>query len=305
MNSTATGRPCIAFAGLGAMGLPMARNLVAAGFGVRGFDVGQRARAEAADGGIEVCQDLATTLADAEIVITMLPDTPHVLDVAEGPGGVADTCPAGTLFIDMSTISPIATAELAQRLAARGIHALDAPVSGGVRGAAGGSLSIMAGGDEADVDRATAVFAALGGRTTHMGPHGAGQAAKACNQVAVAINIQAVCEAYALGARLGVDLSKLTEALSGGASASWVLTNLGPQMLADDPSAGFRIQLQVKDLRLALEAAARLNVPLPAAAGVTGLYQEAAAHDEGSNGNQALYKVYERMAKVSLSGQAG
>lgn len=305
MNSTATDRPRVAFVGLGVMGLPMARNLVIAGFPVLGFDLGQQARAGAADAGIEVCCDLAGTLAGAEIVITMLPDTPQVLDVAEGPGGVADACPSGTLFIDMSTISPIATAELARRLATRGIRALDAPVSGGVKGATGGSLSIMVGGNEADVDRAAEVFAALGSRTTHMGPHGAGQATKACNQVAVAINIQAVCEAYALGARLGVDLDKLTEALSGGSSASWVLANLGPQMLADDPSAGFRIQLQVKDLRLALEAAARLNVPMPAAAGVTGLYQEAVAHDEGSNGNQALYKVYERMANVSLSGQAG
>jgi 2-hydroxy-3-oxopropionate reductase len=297
--------PRIAFVGLGVMGLPMARNLLASGFPVRGFDVEERTRAKASGVGIEVSPDLASALLGAEIVITMLPDTPQVLAVAEGPDGVAETCPSGTLFIDMSTISPIATAELARRLETRGIRALDAPVSGGVKGATEGSLSIMAGGDEADLDRAAAVLATLGSRTTHMGPHGAGQATKACNQVAVAINIQAVCEAYALGARLGVDLTKLTEALSGGSSASWVLSNLGPQMLADDPSAGFRIRLQLKDLRLALEAAARLDVPLPAAASVTGLYQEAVAHGEESNGNQALYKVYERLANVSLSRQAG
>jgi 2-hydroxy-3-oxopropionate reductase len=228
-----------------------------------------------------------------------------VLDVAEGAGGIAETCADGTLFIDMSTISPLASAELAERLAKRRIRTLDAPVSGGVKGAREGALSIMVGGAAADVARAGAVLGVLGARVTHMGPHGTGQAAKLCNQVAVAINIQAVCEAYTLGARLGVDLGELTQALSGGSSASWALTNLGPQMLADDPSAGFRIRLQLKDLRLALEAAAQLDVPLPAAAGVNGLYQEAAAHGEGGNGNQALYKVYERLAGVALPGRAG
>lgn len=305
MNNNGTDRLPVAFVGLGVMGLPMAANLVAAGFPVRGFDVGEQARAQATAAGVEVAPDLTDALRGAGIVITMLPDTPQVLEVAEGAGGIAEACADGTLFIDMSTISPLASTELAERLGKRGIRALDAPVSGGVKGAREGALSIMVGGDSADVERAAGVLGVLGGRVTHMGPHGAGQATKLCNQVAVAINIQAVCEAYTLGARLGVDLAKLTEALSGGSSASWVLSNLGPQMLADDSSAGFRIRLQLKDLRLALEAAAQLDVPLPAATGVNGLYQEAAAHGEGGNGNQALYKVYERLANVSLPGQAG
>ena len=306
MNSNGADRSTVAFVGLGVMGLPMAANLAAAGFPVRGFDVGEQARANAAAAGVEIAPSLTEALRDAGVVITMLPDTPQVLEVAEGHGGIAETCADGTLFIDMSTISPIASAELAERLGQRGIRALDAPVSGGVKGATDGALSIMVGGDGADVERAAEVFGVLGGRVTHMGPHGAGQATKLCNQVAVAIDIQAVCEAYTLGARLGVDLTKLTEALSGGgSSASWVLSNLGPQMLADDPSAGFRIRLQLKDLRLALEAAAQLDVPLPAATGVNGLYLEAAAHGEGGNGNQALYKVYERLADVSLNALAG
>lgn len=305
MNSSGTDRTPVAFVGLGVMGLPMAANLAAAGFPVRGFDVGDQARAQAAAAGVEVAAGLGDALRGARAVITMLPDTPQVLEVAEGAGGIAENCADGTLFIDMSTISPLASAELAQRLAKRGIRTLDAPVSGGVKGAREGTLSIMVGGDSADVERAAGVLGVLGGRVTHMGPHGAGQATKLCNQVAVAINIQAVCEAYTLGARLGVDLGKLTEALSGGSSASWVLSNLGPQMLADDPSAGFRIRLQLKDLRLALEAAAQLDVPLPAAVGVNGLYLEAAAHGEGGNGNQALYKVYERLADVALARQAG
>lgn len=305
MNSNDTDRSPIAFVGLGVMGLPMAANLAAAGFPVRGFDVGEQARAQAAGAGVEIAHDLTTALRDVGVVITMLPDTPQVLEVAEGAGGIAEACAAGTLFIDMSTISPITSAELAERLGKRGIRALDAPVSGGVKGAREGTLSIMVGGDGADVARASEVFGVLGGRVTHMGSHGTGQATKLCNQVAVAIDIQAVCEAYTLGARLGVDLAKLTEALSGGSSASWVLSNLGPQMLADDPSAGFRIRLQLKDLRLALEAATQLDVPLPAAAGVNGLYLEAAAHGEGSNGNQALYKVYERLAGLPLPGLPG
>lgn len=304
MNSNGTDRSPVAFVGLGVMGLPMAANLAAAGFPVRGFDIGEQARAQATAAGVEVVPQLSDALRGAGIVITMLPDTPQVLEVTEGTGGIAETCVDGTLFIDMSTISPLASMELAERLGKRGIHVLDAPVSGGVKGAREGALSIMVGGDSADVERAAGVFGVLGGRVTHMGPHGSGQATKLCNQVAVAINIQAVCEAYTLGARLGVDLAKLTEALSGGSSASWVLANLGPQMLADDPSAGFRIRLQLKDLRLALEAAAQLDVPLPAATGVNGLYLEAAAHGEGGNGNQALYKVYERLADVPLRGQA-
>jgi 2-hydroxy-3-oxopropionate reductase len=286
------------------MGLPMAANLAAAGYPVRGFDLGGKARAEATAAGIDVAPSLPDALRDAAIVITMLPDTPQVLDVAEGTGGIAQSCADGTLFIDMSTISPLASAELAGRLGNHRIRALDAPVSGGVKGARAGTLSIMAGGDAADFELASGVFGVLGGTVTHMGRHGAGQATKLCNQVAVAIDIQAVCEAYSLGARLGVDLAKLTEALSGGSSASWVLSNLGPQMLADDSSAGFRIRLQLKDLRLALEAAAQLDVPLPAAAGVNGLYLEAAAHGEGGNGNQALYKVYERLAGMPLRAQA-
>jgi 2-hydroxy-3-oxopropionate reductase len=305
MNINGADRSTVAFVGLGVMGLPMAANLVGAGFPVRGFDVGEQARADAATAGVEVAPSLTEALRDAGVVITMLPDTPQVLEVAEGAGGIAETCATGTLFIDMSTISPIASAELAERLGRRGIRAIDAPVSGGVKGATEGALSIMVGGDGADVECAAEVFGVLGGRVTHMGPHGAGQATKLCNQVAVAIDIQAVCEAYTLGARLGVDLTKLTEALSGGSSASWVLSNLGPQMLADDPSAGFRIRLQLKDLRLALEAATQLDVPLPAATGVNGLYLEAAAHGEGGNGNQALYKVYERLAGVSLNPLAG
>lgn len=302
MNSSRTDRFPVAFVGLGVMGLPMAANLVAAGFPVQGFDIGEQARGRAAAAGIDVTPRLAEALRGARIVITMLPDTPQVLEVAEGTSGIAETCKDGTLFIDMSTISPLASTELAERLAKRGIHVLDAPVSGGVKGATEGTLSIMVGGDGADVERAEGIFAVLGGQVTHMGPNGTGQSTKLCNQVAVAINIQAVCEAYTLGSRLGVDLARLTEALSGGSSASWVLANLGPRMLADDPSAGFRIRLQLKDLRLALEAAAQLDVPLPAATGVNGLYLEAAAHGEGSNGNQALYKVYERLAGTSLPG---
>lgn len=159
----------------------------------------------------------------------------------------------------------------------------------------------MAGGADEHLDRVADVLDAMAGTVSRMGPVGAGQATKVCNQVAVAVNIQAVCEAFTLGRALGVDLHRLREALLGGSTASWVLDNLGPQMIAGDDSAGFRIALQVKDLRLGLEAAQANNVPLPAASGVLDLYVEAMAHGEEGNGNQALSRVYERLANLAIA----
>jgi 2-hydroxy-3-oxopropionate reductase len=204
----------------------------------------------------------------------------------------------------MSTISPGATRSIAGELAASGISFVDAPVSGGVAGARAGSLSIMVGGSAEDFERALPVLSAMGTKVTHMGSAGAGQATKLCNQAAVAINLQAVCEALMLGQALGVELEPLRTALSGGAADSWMLRNLAPQMIAADASAGFRIALQAKDLRLAGEAAEQTRTPLPGLASVTTLYREALARGEASNGNQALFRVYERLCNRPLSGPA-
>jgi 2-hydroxy-3-oxopropionate reductase len=301
MSGTSDFTERTAFLGLGVMGFPMAANLAKAGIPLVTFDVSEAQRAAARDAGIPVAESLAAAVTGATVIITMVPDTPHVEQIAADL--FAGSLPAaGSLVIDMSTISPQVTRNLAERYAAVGADFLDAPVSGGVRGARLGELSIMAGGREAAFQRALPLFGVLGKAATYMGGAGAGQATKLCNQVATAVNIQAVCEAFALGRQLGLNLPKLAAALGGGAAGSWVLENLGPQMLAGDDSAGFRISLQAKDLRLALDAAQAAHASLPAAAGVTMLYQEALAHGEGDHGNQALFRVYERLSDISFSG---
>ncbi len=297
--SPATSR--VAFLGLGVMGLPMAKNIAEAGFDLVAYDISTPAREHARDAGLIVTDHIASALPDADIVITMLPDTPNVVDVVTGRDGLVLHCRPGTLYVDMSSISPMVTRELAATLTTAGIRFVDAPVSGGVKGATAGTLSVMAGGSRDDLAAAMPVLESMSQTVTHMGEVGTGQATKACNQIAVAINIQAVCEAFTLGRRLGVDLRQLRSALMGGSTASWVLDNLGPQMIAGDDAAGFRIALQVKDLRLALDAAQSTATPLPAASGVLDMYLEAMAHDEGSNGNQALSRVYERLANVSIA----
>lgn len=296
-----TVKPRIAFIGLGVMGLPMAGNLQRAGFAVAAHDVSDAACQAASGNGLEVNRDLADALSHADVVITMLPNTAHVEAIVHSESGTLAYCRPGTVHVDMSSISPVETREFAIESQAAKLGYIDAPVSGGVKGARSGTLSIMAGGELSDLERVTPVLQAMSSRITHMGDVGTGQATKACNQVAVAINIQAVCEAFALGSSLGVDLNKLREALMGGSTASWVLDNLGPQMIDGDDSAGFRIGLQVKDLRIALEAAHDCQTPLPAASGVLDMYLEAVAHGEGDNGNQALSRVYERLTTAMIA----
>ena len=240
-------------------------------------------------------RSVAEAVKGVDIVILMLPDTPQVAEVISGPGGLLAHPPAGKLVIDMSTISPEATREMSKALAGIGVQMLDAPVSGGPAGAKNAKLSIMVGGDAAAFERARPAFGAMGTTIVHVGPSGAGQTVKLCNQLIVGINLQAISEALALARASGMDLNKLREVLLGGAASSWMLENLAPLMIAKDPKAGFRIDLMFKDLRLVNELAYALNVPLPGTALVTTQYIEARAHGEGGNGNQALYRVYDRM----------
>lgn len=279
----------IAFVGLGTMGRLMARNLARAGHAVRGYDAAPDARAE----GVAHAATLAECVAGAETVILMLPDTPDVEAVA---AELEQLLPAGALVLDMSTIAPQAAQRVHARLAARGVGFVDAPVSGGPVGADLARLTIMLGGADADVARARPLLAAMGTTITHMGGPGAGQATKMCNQVMCGLNLQSVCEALALGRAAGLDLDRLREVLLGGSAASWMLDQLGPRMIAGDVSAGFRIDLMLKDLRLAGEMARGLDVPLPGTALVTQQYVECRAHGEGANGNQALLRHYDRLA---------
>lgn len=300
MNAAPASR-IVGFIGLGTMGREMARNLLAAGFGVRGFDVRTGEVAALAAQGAVAAASVAEAAAGADVVITMLPDTPQVEEVVLGPAGLAENPPAGRLVIDMSTIAPTAVTRMHAALRARGIGFVDAPVSGGPGGAKSARLTIMAGGDAEDFAHAQPYFAAMGTTITHVGGSGAGQTVKLCNQLVCAQNIQAVCEALALGRAAGVDLAQMRSVLLGGSAASWMLENLGPAMIAGDASAGFRIDLMFKDLRLVQEMAQAMNVPLPATALATSLYVSARAHGEGGNGNQALFRVYDRLTNQRTS----
>ncbi|WP_445503298.1 NAD(P)-dependent oxidoreductase [Microvirga sp. G4-2] len=291
----------VGFAGLGTMGREMALNLLKAGYAVRAYDVRKDAADELLPYGATAAVSLADAARDADIVISMLPDTPQVEEIVYGEGGLLTSPPRGRLFVDMSTISPVAVRRMHADLRAAGVAFLDAPVSGGPVGAKNASLSIMVGGDRDAFLRAEPYFRAMGTTITHVGEAGAGQTVKLCNQLVCAINLQAICEALALGRASGVDLDQLRNVLLGGSAASWMLDKLGPAMIAGDASAGFRIDLMLKDLRLVQEQALSLSVPLPGTALVTSQYVEARAHGEGTNGNQALFRVYDRMTNQTTA----
>lgn len=295
MSERAAAGQAVGFIGLGTMGREMVLNLLKAGHAVRVTDVRREAVAELVAQGASAGEGPADTARDADVAITMLPDTPQVEEVVYGEDGLLASPPRGRLVIDMSTISPVAVRRMQADFAGRGAAFLDAPVSGGPIGAKNATLSIMVGGEAEAYARALPVLGAMGTTITQVGGPGAGQTVKLCNQLVCGINIQAICEAIALGRASGVDLDQLRNVLLGGSAASWMLDRLGPAMIAGDAGAGFRIDLMFKDLRLVQEHAQALSVPLPGTALVTSQYVDARAHGEGGNGNQALFRVYDRM----------
>jgi 2-hydroxy-3-oxopropionate reductase len=289
------GKGNVGFIGLGTMGREMVLNLMKAGHRVRVFDIMRGVVDELAAAGAIAATSPADAARNCDIAISMLPDTPQVEDVIFGADGLFKAPPAGKLIVDMSTISPVAVRRIYADLKTIGTAFIDAPVSGGPVGAKNAALSIMAGGDADAFVRARPFFEAMGSTVTHVGAAGAGQTVKLCNQLICGINIQAICEALALGRASGVDLEQLRRVLLGGSAASWMLDKLGSAMIAGDTAAGFRIDLMFKDLRLVQEHAQILSVPLPGTALVTSQYVDARAHGEGTNGNQALFRVYDRM----------
>jgi 3-hydroxyisobutyrate dehydrogenase len=286
----------IGFIGLGIMGGGMARNLLRAGFPLTVWNrTASRMDALVAEGATpaESPADLASR---SDIIITCVSDTPDVEEVLLGERGAIHGAPPGALVIDMSTISPQATNAIAARLAARGVRFLDAPVSGGSEGAAKGTLSIMVGGEAADVERAMPAFQAMGKTVTHVGGVGAGQTVKLVNQILVVGNCLAMCEALLFAQAGGVDLEKALAAVAGGAAGSWMLSNRGPQILRRDWRPGFTIDLQQKDIRLVLGAADEFGVPLPGTALIFQLYRTLQARGLGGEGNHALIKALEHLA---------
>ena len=217
-----------------------------------------------------------------------------------GERGVISGARPGSLVVDMSTISPSVTREVAERLDEEGLAMLDAPISGGSEGAANGTLSIMVGGAEDQVERAMPAFRAMGKTITHVGPIGAGQTVKLVNQIVVVVNMLAVGEGLLFAEAAGVDLAKTLDAITGGAAGSWMLQNRGPQVIERDWRPGFMIDLQQKDLRLALDAADEMGVPLLGTATVFQLYRTLQRAGLGTEGNHALAKALERLAGFGI-----
>lgn len=291
----------VGFVGLGIMGRPMAKNLLKAGFSVSAYNRSEGPRAELDAAGAQIVTTPADAARGAEIVITMVNDSPDVEAVILGADGVIEGAAPGTIVIDMSTISPAVTRDIGAVLAEKGVRMIDAPVSGGDTGAIAGTLSIMAGGDAADLERARPVLEAMGKRIVHCGPLGAGQTVKLCNQITVSVTNLAVCEALVFAGKNGVDPAKMIEALSAGAAGSWQLSNLGPKMIRRDFAPGFKVKLQRKDLRLALETAGQTAAALPALALVSQLFAAADAAGLAEEGTQALLKALEGLNGLTVA----
>ena len=295
----------IGFIGLGIMGGGMARNLLRAGFPLQVWNRTRSRSEPLVAEGATAADSPAALAAASDIIITCVSDTPDVEAVILGEEGVIAGAQAGALVIDMSTISPQATLAIGDRLAQHGVHMLDAPVSGGSEGAARGTLSIMIGGDEPDVARARPVFEAMGKTITHVGGRGAGQTVKLVNQILVVGNTLAMCEALLLAQAGGVDLQKAYEAVSPGAAGSWMFTNRAPQILRRDWKPGFTINLQQKDVRLVLQTADELGVPLPATSLIFNLYRTLQARGLGEEGNHGLIKALEYLAGYEVGTSSG
>ncbi|MEP6767801.1 MAG: NAD(P)-dependent oxidoreductase [Acidobacteriota bacterium] len=292
----------VGFVGLGTMGLAMARNLGRAGFPLA---LASRTRAKADALAAELSPQNASVRAfatpeevgrAADVVVSCLPDSPEVEEVHLGPAGTSRGAAAGAILIDCSTTAAEAAKSIASRLSERGHRFLDAPVSGGQKGAAEGTLTFFVGGDSGALEKARPVFDAMGKRVTHLGPSGSGQLGKAANQILVACNLLAVSEALAFAKKSGLPLEPLHAALTGGAANSWALEILGRKMIDRDFQPAFAIKHQQKDLAILLATARAGGVPLPGAALVHQLLSALEAQGRGDLGTQALLTLYEQMS---------
>jgi 2-hydroxy-3-oxopropionate reductase len=295
----------VGFIGLGIMGRPMAENLMEAGYELVVHNRSPEKAEELAKEGNATAADSPREVAEAcDTVITMLPDSPDVEAVVAGEGGVLEGIRDGALLVDMSTISPVVTEELAAKVREKGASMLDAPVSGGDVGAIEGALSIMVGGTEEDFERARPLFDVMGKVATHVGPTGAGQVVKACNQIVVALNIEAVSEALVLGSKAGVAPEKVVEALSGGLAGSAVMEAKKEKFFSHDFEPGFRIELHHKDLGIALAAGREYGVALPVTAIVDQMLEASKAKGRGDLDHSALLTLLEEAAQHEI-GEGG
>jgi len=293
----------LGFIGLGIMGAPMAGHLVAAGHQVF-INTRSKIPEELANSAATPCSSPAEVANKADIIITMVPDTPDVEKVLFGESGIASGLSKGKIVVDMSSISPIATKEFAKQINALGCEYLDAPVSGGQLGAKGATLTIMVGGSEETFAKVKPVFELMGKNITLVGGNGAGQITKVANQIIVALNIEAVAEALVFASKAGADPAKVREALMGGFASSKILEVHGDRMIKRTFDPGFRIELHQKDLNLALSSAKALGVSLPNTATAQELLNSCSAHGGKAWDHSAMVKALEKMANFEIGQKA-
>ena len=291
----------IAYIGLGIMGKPMALNLLRAGYSVRVWARRAESMQPLIEAGATACSSPADAATGADIIFTNVSDTVDVEQVILGDSGVIEGAASGSVVVDMSTISPSVTRDIAARLAEGGVEMLDAPVSGGEKGAIDGTLSIMIGGNASVYERVLPVFEVLGSNIVLIGDNGAGQVTKACNQTVIAQTISAIGEAFVLATAAGVDPARVREALLGGFAGSKVLDSHGGRMLAHDFKPGFKSKLHQKDMRIVLETAHELGIALPGAALATQLINALVGSGGGEDDSCAILQLQEQLAGVDVS----
>ena len=290
----------VGFIGLGIMGRPMAKNLVKAGHELVVVDFNKDAVADLVSLGAAEAKNGAEVATKCNVIITMVPNSPQVRAVTLGEGGVIETGNENTVVIDMSSIDPVESKKIAAELAKKGIDMLDCPVSGGEPKAIDGTLSVMCGGKKETWDKYYDLLMAMAGSVVYVGEIGSGNVAKLANQMIVAANIGILAEALTFAKKAGTDPELVYEAIKGGLAGSTVMNAKAPMMLAGNYKPGFRIDLHIKDLTNALNAAHAINMPVPMTAQMMEVMQELKNHDEGSCDHDDIVRYYERMTGVSI-----
>ncbi len=290
----------IGFIGLGIMGKPMSKNLLKAGYSVLCYDRMQASVDEVVAAGGKAASSVAEVAKECAFIITMLPNSPQVAEVALGNGGVADNAKPGTLLVDMSSIAPLAARDIHDGLKKKGVRMLDAPVSGGEPKAIDGTLSVMVGGTQADFDEALPVLKKMAGSVVRVGDIGAGNIAKLANQIVVAVNIAGLAEAMTLAAKAGADPELVYQAIRGGLAGSTVMDAKAPMMLDRNIKPGFKINLHIKDLGNIMDTGHGVGVPLPLSAAVMEMMQALKVDGMGDADHSALVRYYEKISNSEV-----
>lgn len=291
-------KPKIGFIGLGIMGRHMAAHLIDAGYDVAVYDIRPEAVKKLSAKGAIPCKNCSEAAANADVVISMVPDSPDVEKVALGQNGILESARKGLIYIDMSTIAPETAVKVAEVLSEKGVRCLDAPVSGGETGAKNAALSIMVGGPKDLFEEIMPIFKTMGKTITLCGSNGAGQTVKACNQIQVTMNFIGMAEAFVLGAKAGVDPAIILKVLSGGYAQNRVMDVRGPKIVKGEFEPGFKSKFHFKDLNIVMDTAKSLNVPLPATAVAHELFNALLASGRGDLDHSAVINIIEDLAKI-------